>query len=102
MPIRQSTSRKSKDKGMVTRLQDQLKVYRKAQAVHINQRMLNEIAFYPAHDPRKETPEYKDTHHRLAVEQDRPCLICGVKNSTLKDKGTKGMGSDQGNYLDEI
>jgi hypothetical protein len=80
---------------MVTRLQDQLKVFRKAQAVHVNRRMLNEMAFYPAHDPRKETPEYKETHHRLAVEQDRPCLICGVKNSTLKDKAHNQYGAKQ-------
>jgi hypothetical protein len=93
MAARQSKSRTSNDKGMLTRLQDQLKVYRKAQAIHSHKRMLNEIAFYPAHDPRRETPEYKETHHRLAIEQDRPCLICGVRNSTLKDNARNLYGA---------
>ena len=57
--------------------------------------MLNEIAFYPAHDPRRETPEYKKTHRRLVIEQDRPCLICGVRNSTLKDKAHNLYGAKQ-------
>jgi hypothetical protein len=95
MTTRQPKSRTSNDKGMLTRLQDQLKVYRKAQAIHSNKRMLDEIAFYPAHDPRRETPEYKETHRRLAIEQDRPCLICGVRNSTLKDKAHNLYGAKQ-------
>jgi hypothetical protein len=95
MTTRQPKSRTSNDKGMLTRLQDQLKVYRKAQAIRSNKRVLDEIAFYPAHDPRRETPEYKETHRRLAIEQDRPCLICGVRNSTLKDKAHNLYGAKQ-------
>ncbi len=76
----------SDNMGMLDLMQDQLKVYRKAQAVHNNKRMLNEIGFYPAHEPRGQTSEYKEIHRRLVVEQDKPCMVCGVRNSTLKDK----------------
>lgn len=95
MPSRRSKAQTHNDQGMLIRLHDQLKVFRKAQAIHRNKRVLNEIAFYPAHDPRRETPEYKKTHRRLAIEQDRPCLICGVKNSTLKDKAHNPYGAKQ-------
>lgn len=44
-------------------------------------RTLNEIAFYPPHDPRKASSEYRKVHHRLVVEMDEPCWICGVKHS---------------------
>jgi len=78
--------RKAQDPGFINRLQDHLAVQKQVQAIHCNPRMLKELAFYPAHDKRAETPEYKKVHHHMAVELDLPCLICGVKNSTLKDK----------------
>jgi len=74
----------NEDKGMKRRLKDQLKVYKKA--VNRINRTLKEIDFYPVHDKRIETKEYQAVHKKLAIEQDRPCLICGVRNSTLKDK----------------
>jgi hypothetical protein len=74
----------AQDRGMVDRLQDQLKIQKKVAAIHLNRRLLDEMAFYPAHDKRTETPEYKQAHHHLTVELDLPCLICGVKNSALK------------------
>lgn len=91
IPVSQATT----DTGMVTRLKDVLKVYKKAQEVHTNRRMLDEIAFYPAHDPRQETPEYKAVHKKLAIDQDLPCLICGVKNSTLKNAAQNPYGAKQ-------
>lgn len=83
------------DKGMVQRLKDQRTVFRKAQEIHENPRTLKERAFYPAHDKRLETKEYKAAHHHLAVELDLPCLVCGVKNSTLKDKAQNRYGAKQ-------
>lgn len=83
-PAHRSGGRFALDQGNVARLQDQLKVQKKVAAIHLNRRLLNEMAFYPAHDKRSETPEYKQVHHHLTVELDLPCLICGVKNSTLK------------------
>jgi hypothetical protein len=74
----------AQDRGMVDRLQDQLKIQKKVAEIHLNRRFLDEMAFYPAHDKRAETPEYKKVHHHLVVELDLPCLVCGVKNSTLK------------------
>lgn len=39
---------------------------------------------YPDHDPRKASAEYRRTHHRLIVELDEPCWICGIRNSQVK------------------
>ncbi len=46
-------------------------------------RTLLEDAFYPSHDPRKASPEYAKTHHRLVVEMDEPCWICGIRHSDV-------------------
>lgn len=43
------------------------------------------IILTPSHDPRQDTPEYLAAHHRLVVELDSPCEICGVRNSTLEN-----------------
>jgi hypothetical protein len=83
------------DKGMVQRLKDQRTVYRKAQEIHENPRVLKERAFYPAHDKRLETPEYKKAHDHLTKALDLPCLVCGVKNSTLKNKVQNRYGARQ-------
>jgi len=50
--------------------------------VHLVARTLHERAWYPAHDPRTETPAYKAEHHHLCIELDTPCWICGIRNST--------------------
>jgi hypothetical protein len=83
------------DRGMVQRLKDQRTVFRKAQAIHENPRVLHERAFYPAHDKRLETPAYKKAHDHLTKTLDLPCLVCGVKNSTLKDKTQNRYGARQ-------
>lgn len=51
------------------------------QRVHAVTRILHETAYYPAHPPRQETPGYQAVHHRLVVEEDRPCFICGIRHS---------------------
>lgn len=45
-------------------------------------RTLVEDVFYPPHDPRKASAEYTKTHHKLVVEMDEPCWICGTRHST--------------------
>lgn len=45
-------------------------------------RTLTEAVFYPPHDPRTASAEYRQVHHRLVVELDTPCWICGVRHST--------------------
>ncbi len=84
----------------VQRLKDQLAVQKSAQervkevgAIHENRRALTEMAFYPAHDQRLETSEYRAVHHEMVVTRDLPCLVCGVKNSTLKDKTANRYGA---------
>jgi len=48
-------------------------------------RTLQEHANYPAHVPRRPTALYTKNHHRLIVEEDRGCLVCGVRHSDLQD-----------------
>jgi hypothetical protein len=80
---------------MVNRLKDQLKVQKQVNRIHKNPRLLKEIAFYPEHDKRRETQEYKAVHKKLTQELDLPCLICGIRNSTLKDKQKNPYGARQ-------
>src|SRR5438093_11918652 len=79
------TKRHLQDKRMAQRLQDQLRLYKTVQAIRKNPRKRNEIASYPVHDKRRETPAYKNVHKKMVRHQDRPCLIRGVRNSSLKD-----------------
>jgi hypothetical protein len=88
-------SRSKQDKGMVQRLTDQRKIFQYAKRVHENPRILQERAFYPEHDKRKETPAYKKVHDHLTKELDLPCLVCGVKRSTLNDKIQNRYGAKQ-------
>jgi hypothetical protein len=70
-------------------LQNHLAAYQEKnnlQEIHVTHRTLDEEAFYPPHDKRRETPAYKAIHQKLCVEMDLPCLICGVRNSVLADK----------------
>ena len=52
---------------------------------HTQTRTLTESIFYPDHDPRKASAEYKQVHHRLVYELDTPCWICGIRQSQLPD-----------------
>ena len=65
----------------------------KLNGVHEVERTLKEAVYYPAHDARTESPAYAKAHHHLAVELDLPCLVCGVKNSTLKDTTKNKVGA---------
>jgi hypothetical protein len=68
---------------------------KKAPTINEKQRLLSEIAFYPKHAKRTETPEYKKVHKEMVVTKDLPCLVCGVKNSTLKDPRQNTYGAKQ-------
>jgi hypothetical protein len=50
---------------------------------HVQNHTISELQFYPEHDKRRETPEYKAVHKRLVEALDLPCLVCGVRHSTL-------------------
>ena len=75
-----------RDVHMHARLEAALSLHAQSRAVLAKplRRRLDEIAFYPAHEKRLETPAYKAAHRRLVKVLDLPCLVCGVKNSTLK------------------
>jgi hypothetical protein len=62
---------------------------------HVLERMLDEKAFYPAHDKRTESPEYAKVHHQMTAVDKRPCLVCGVTNDTLHDVSKNPFGAIQ-------
>jgi hypothetical protein len=62
---------------------------------HVVERMLDERAFYPPHDKRTESPAYAQVHHRMTVVDDKPCLVCGVRHSTLGDAASNPFGAVQ-------
>jgi hypothetical protein len=75
------------------KVQDHRAQIMRAGTIHEKQRLLAEVGFYPAHSARKETPQIKKIHHHLVVELDLPCLVCGVKNSTLQDTKQNRYGA---------
>lgn len=52
-------------------------------AAHEQTRTLSETVWYPSHDHRTASAEYKRVHHHLVYELDEPCWICGVRQSQL-------------------
>ncbi len=58
-----------------------------ASGFHEVRRLLDERAFYPPHDARKESPAYAKVHEQLVKEHG--CLICGVTYDVLKDEKTR-------------
>lgn len=61
--------------------------------IHELRRTLTEDVFYPPHPPRTETSEYKAIHKKLVHELDLPCLVCGVRQSTLEDSSQNRWGA---------
>lgn len=62
---------------------------------HVVERMLDERAFYPAHDKRTESSAYAAVHHQMTVTDDKHCIVCGVQHSTLGDAGRNPFGAVQ-------
>ena len=62
---------------------------------HVLERMLDEKAFYPAHDKRTESPEYAKVHHQMTAVDNLPCLVCGVTHDTLHDIAKNPFGAIQ-------
>jgi len=83
------------DVGLIRHLKDQLKVKLRVDQIKKSPRLLRELAFYPPHDKRIETAQYKAVHKKMVVEMDLPCLVCGVRNSVLKDKKKNPYGAKQ-------
>jgi hypothetical protein len=101
LSFQHTTSPGKIDRANRERLKKQLRVQEEAKAItsepKLNEKrlQLDEIAFYPKHDPRTETPEYVAVHKELAITQNLPCLICGVRNSTLNDAKQNPYGARQ-------
>lgn len=79
--------RKEPDAHLQYLVKRQARVQRHVHAlkgIHENRRSLDERAFYPAHDKRKESPVCQKANYELVTNQDRPCLACGVTKKTLK------------------
>lgn len=72
------------NRGAVARISDQLNAYERVRQ-HMQRHSIDEVQFYPEHDKRQETPQYKAAHHHLVNELKLPCLVCGVTVDTLKD-----------------
>jgi len=62
---------------------------------HVVQRFLQEKAFYPPHDKRKESNAYAKIHKQIVILEDQPCLVCRVKHSTLGDLSKNPFGAVQ-------
>lgn len=62
---------------------------------HVVERMLDERAFYPAHDKRTESAAYARVHHQMTVTDDKHCIVCGVQHSTLGDAIKNPFGAVQ-------
>ena len=71
------------------------KVVAPVDQIHLVSRDLREGVFYPPHAPRTASPEYLAMHKKLIVTEDRPCLACGVRNSTLKVPAQNPFGAKQ-------
>lgn len=65
----------------------------KLSQAHLVERTLKEEVYYPAHDARTESPAYAKAHHHLVKELDLPCLVCGVRDSTLTDPAHNKVGA---------
>lgn len=62
---------------------------------HVQNRTIQELEFYPEHDKRRETKAYKDVHKKLTKTLDLPCLVCGVRHSTLENPKENPYGASK-------
>jgi hypothetical protein len=85
---------KKETQGSIARLSDQLATYKQVQR-HIQHHVIDELQFYPEHDRRVETPEYKTTHDHMVHELKLPCLICGVTVDSLGNPEVNRYGAKQ-------
>jgi hypothetical protein len=73
--------------GDVTRLAEHLANQQVVQ--HVQAHKVDELQFYPAHDQRTESSAYVAAHKHMTQVLDLPCLVCGVRNSTLKSAANR-------------
>lgn len=73
-------------------MSDRAKSARLLSKPHLVRHVIHENVMYPPHAPRTESPEYAAMHHQLVVVDDRPCAICGIRNSELDDPAKNVLG----------
>lgn len=61
--------------------------------IHGRPAVLLDPMFYPEHNKRTESAKYKQTHEDLTKKKDLPCLVCGVRFSTLGDESNNRYGA---------
>lgn len=61
--------------------------------VHATTAGTADLEMTPPHPPREDTPIYMRTHHHLVFTLDRPCMVCGVRKSTLDDPQQNPFGA---------
>lgn len=64
-----------------------------AARLHEEHRTLDERAFYPPHAFRKDSAAYERVHRAMTIEEDQPCLVCGVRASTLRSRRANPYGA---------
>jgi hypothetical protein len=85
---------KVRKQGSMARISDQLATYKRVQQ-HVQHHVVDELQFYPEHDPRTESPEYKVAHHHMVHDLKLPCLVCGVTVDTLGNADANKYGAKQ-------
>lgn len=64
-------------------------------AESLERRTFEERVFYPAHDPRTESAEFARVRRAMIHDEDQPCRICGVRQSTLGNKRVNTWAATQ-------
>ena len=62
---------------------------------HYQRLTLQEYKLYPAHEARTSSSAYRRTRKRLVEVEDRPCLVCGVRKSTLDGRRSNPFKATQ-------
>jgi hypothetical protein len=62
---------------------------------HYQRVTLQEYLLYPEHEQRTASSQYRKTRKRLVDEEDSPCLVCGVRKSTLGKKRQNPFAATQ-------
>jgi len=71
--------------------------------IHGNFITFEDADFYPEHDKRKSSSGYRKIHNKLVVEENGPCLVCGVTYELLlntKKRQDKKLNPDSAKQIE--
>lgn len=63
--------------------------------VHVTTESVAVYEMTPPHAPRVQTPAYVKSRKYLIETQDKPCVVCGVRKSTLGDPTANKFGATE-------